>query len=79
MVSYTGISNKTLSLFSGKLASYVRIWSKYHLPIGNSNLPKNCSETSYLLNKLNVLFEMPVNDTTALKFGGGGASFAFEA
>ncbi len=35
--------------------------SKYHLPIGNSNLPKNRSETSYLLNKLDVLFEMPVN------------------
>ena len=43
-------------------------WSKYHLPIGNSNLPKNRSETSYLLNKLDVLFEMPVYDTIA---GGG--------
>ena len=41
-------------------------WSKYHLPIGNSNLPKNRSETSYLLNKLNVLFEMPVYDTIAM-------------
>ena len=40
-------------------------WSKYHLPIGNSNLPKNRSETSYLLNKLHVLFEMPVYDTIA--------------
>ncbi len=40
-------------------------WSKYHLPIGNSNLPKNRSETSYLLNKLNVLFDMPVYDTIA--------------
>ncbi len=43
-------------------------WSKYHLPIGNSNLPKNHSETSYLLNKLDVLFEMPVHDTTAPGF-----------
>ncbi len=42
-----------------------KFWSKYHLPIGNSNLPKNGSETSYLLNKLNVLFEMPVYDTIA--------------
>ncbi len=41
-------------------------WSEYHLPIGNSNLPKNRSETSYVLNKFNVLFEMPVNDTIAL-------------
>ncbi len=43
-----------------------QFWSKYHLPIGNSNLPKNHSETSYLLNKLNVLFEMPAYDTIAL-------------
>ncbi len=40
-------------------------WSKYHLPIGNSNLPKNHCETSYLLNKLNVLFEIPVYNTIA--------------
>ncbi len=33
--------------------------------MGNSNLLKNRSETSYLLNKLNVLFEMPVYDTIA--------------
>ena len=43
-----------------------QFWSKYHLPIGNSNLPKNHSETSYLLNKLDVLFEMPVYDTIAV-------------
>ncbi len=42
-----------------------KFWSKYHLPTGNSNLPKNRSEISYLLNKLNVLFEMPVYDTIA--------------
>ncbi len=42
-----------------------KFWSKYHLPIGNSNLPKNHFETSYLLNKLDVLFEMPVYDTIA--------------
>ncbi len=41
-------------------------WSKYHLPIGNSNLLKNHSETSYLLNKLDILFEMPVYDTIAV-------------
>ena len=39
--------------------------SKYHLPIGNSNLPKNNFETSYLLNKLHVLFEILVYDTIA--------------
>ncbi len=33
--------------------------------MGNSNLPKNHFETNYLLNKLNVLFEMPVYDTIA--------------
>ncbi len=42
-----------------------KFWSKYHLPRGNSNLPKNYFETSYLLNKLNVLFEMPLYDTIA--------------
>ncbi len=42
-----------------------KFWSKYHLPMGNLNLPKNHSETSYFLNKLNVLFKMPVNDTIA--------------
>ncbi len=41
-------------------------WSKYHLLTGNSNLPKNPSETSYLLNKLDVLFEMPVYNTIAI-------------
>ncbi len=44
-----------------------KFWSKYHLSIGNSNLLKNHSETSYLLNKLNVLFEMPVYDTIAVQ------------
>ena len=40
-------------------------WSKYHLPTGYSNLPKNHSETSCLLNKLDVLFEMPIYGTIA--------------
>ena len=48
-----------------------KFWSKYHLPVGNSNLPKNQSETSYLLNKLNVLFEMPLYDTIATYAGAG--------
>ena len=34
IVSYTGISNKTLSLFGGKLASYVRILVQISSPYG---------------------------------------------
>ncbi len=69
IVSYTGISNKTC-LFSSKLASYVRILVQMSSPYRQLKPKKNHSETSYLLNKLNILSEMPVYMTPLIRIFG---------
>ena len=68
MVSYRAFQTRHWVYLVANWPVMYEFWSKYHLPIGDSNLPKNHSETSYLLNKLNVLFEMPVNDTIEMIF-----------